>query len=324
MVQNDETRRILAAITTRLTAAGYTFTVTDKDTVRLELFLADGRPYAITHIAVAESFLAGAQTARDAMRGALGDYHYEELDADRETRLDITLLLVGEEAFIRSPDFAELLESLPLDGSSAKKHICSVDEVLTWLGNPFTPWRALASSKPEVHVVNERRHEWDAPVPENKANYRFERLRPGVLRDDIIPHDHPRLAEIQALTSHLVSRIQGTAITVNWADFDKWGLPCVGRGEGMPLFLAGSGEQLAFSLSLFLAKAYVSEQPGLYLHLPNVLYQFDSMRRFSALECLRDFLLATGASLYLESNQSNVLSVAKHKLRFVSGLTYTA
>lgn len=324
MVQNEVTRRILTDITTRLTEAGYSFAVTDKDTVRLELFLADGRPYAIYHIAIAESFLAGAQTEREAMRGAFGDYHYEELDIDRETKVDVYLLLVGEDSFIHSPEFAVLLELLPINGTSAKKHICCLPEVLTWIGNPFAPWPTPASPAQVAHVVNERRFEWGGPVPANESNCRFEQLRPGALREDVIPAEHPRLAEIQTLTSHLFQRMMGSGLRVGWSDFEKWGLPCVGRGDGMPLFFAGSGEQLAFSLALFLAKAYVSEQPGLYIHIPNVLYRFDSMRRFAFLDCLRDFLLATGASLYLESNQSNVLSITKHKLRLVPGLTYTA
>lgn len=317
-VNNETTRRIQAAIQAQLDAAGYSYDVTPKNTLRMVRSVGD-KPFAAVHIAVAESFIGDAVHDQDDACEPLWEYHFDELSEDVDKRLDTYLLLVGDDEYIHRSEFGYLLEALPLNADTAKKHICGLSEVMAWVANPFSPWATPASDAPVIYTVRERNPAYDDPAPRNDANLMFHPPQAGFKPD--IPVE--QMAEVQALTAHLLRRILGAAYRVEWPDSDGE-QPCVGRSGGeLPLWYVSNSERLVFALALFLAQAYVSRQAGLYVHIPNVLGQLDSLRRLTVLDCLRDFLMATGASLYFESNKSDVVTLAYRKMSKLPGSKVT-
>lgn len=317
MPHTDQTRVQLAQIQARLQASGLEVSLTDKETLRFERAIA-GKPYAVVHVMVAEAFLASAESAKDKECRPFWDYHYEELSEDStKNRCMAYLLVVGEDEFIYSREFAVLLEVLPLDPNIAKKYVCGMSELEDWVANPFVPWSTPASEEPVIHVVPEIAQPWEPPLPADVSNATFERKRypePAILFPD-----HPQRDAIHKLTALLFRRVMGASYQVTWVA-DGW--PRVGRqgASGVDLPWASSNEQLVFSLAAFLAHAYVEQTPGLHICLPPILGYLDSMRLLAVGDCLRDFHLATGASMRITVSGTSMQENLERRLRHLPSL----
>lgn len=309
----EKTRAFMAQVQATLAAKGIEVVDTANQTLRGEL-TAHGKAIAIVHILCAEAYFSECSSLTRRECRAFWNYLYEEVDADRTESKgkDVYLLVVGTDEFIYDPARLTLFAELQLDSNLVKKYAFGLSELAAWVGNPFEPWKHFAKGPATGHFVPETRREWKPPLPENTATLAF------------VPSECPELFRtlssrpdrevIQSLAGHLVRRIAGLDYCVGWEE----GWPQVGRfGQSklLPFAYLSSGEKLLVALCTFLAMAHASPtREKLGLGIPSVLTGLDSVRRFAVMECLRDFVLATGASVYLQASTDQVLRLAESKI----------
>jgi hypothetical protein len=125
------------------------------------------------------------------------------------------------------------------------------------------------------------------------------------------------------LAATLFRRIMGSDYRL--VDGDAW--PEVARGDNdwsLPNYMLGNGEQVALSFALFLALAYhrvqEGEGVGMCVGVRESLNALDLVRQVNALDLLRDFVAATGASLCFQTDKSDIRSLVERKFQHAQAM----
>lgn len=304
-MDHEHINKQMAAIKATLEGAGYAVTTLihdmetadppyEQETLRVEY--AMGKTKAIYHIVSAEAFLGDAKdysrSASRELRTYIGNCVTVEA-RDCQTYL----LVVGDDSYVSDLARQAMISMLELDDAMVRKYVCGVSEVLDWVKNPFETWQTPASERtPRLYVLPDVPDPWGLALPEVPVNLEF--TVPTAEELCSVLATHPRAEQIKAVTEQLLRRSLGTTHRLCWLENDY---PEILRsGHAVPLELYSRNEQRLFFVAFFLACAHADEQAGLFLGLKGIMEGWDLVRRFAVTDALRDFVLATGASMRLD------------------------
>lgn len=304
-MDHEHINKQMAAIKATLEGAGYAVTTLihdmetadppyEQETLRVEY--AMGKTKAVYHIVSAEAFLGDAKdysrSASRELRTYIGNFVAVE-DRDCQTYL----LVVGDDSYVSDLARQAMISMLELDDTMVRKYVCGVSEVLDWVKNPFETWQTPASERtPRLYVLPDVPDPWGLALPEVPVNLEF--TVPTAEELCRVLATHPRAEQIKAVTEQLLRRSLGTTHRLCWLENDY---PEILRsGHAVPLELYSRNEQRLFFVAFFLARAHADEQAGLFLGLKGIMEGWDLVRRFAVTDALRDFVLATGASMRLD------------------------
>lgn len=323
----EDTLDFLAEVRSQLAALGIETVLTEEQTLCGEL-TAHGAAYATLHVLIAEAYFEGVPTLKKA--SAYQDYLYESVSdpgpgaQKPAAQKPAYVLIVGRRAFIECPAFAVVLCELEACGAVAKKHVCAVDDLATWVVNPFEAWPVLDAPELTLFTDNPLCEDYSATSTDRYLDALSGRKRLTLPSGPEVCHftgalDIPAALEqlaglpdrerSQRLVNTLFRRVISTEMSLAW-DADRGPLLSrAGCGE-LPLPCWSNGERLVFALCAFLALVHAkAEGPcSLVIHAISGL---DALRRLAVLDCLRDFVHATGARLWVRcvSNKASMLNI---------------
>lgn len=321
-MDREHINKQMAAIKATLEGAGYAVTTLihdmetadppyEQETLRVEY--AMGKTKAVYHIVSAEAFLGDAKdysrSASRELRTYIGNFVAVE-DRDCQTYL----LVVGDDSYVSDLARQAMISMLELDDTMVRKYVCGVSEVLDWVKNPFETWQTPASERtPRLYVLPDVPDPWGLALPEVPVNLEF--TVPTAEELCRVLATHPRAEQIKAVTEQLLRRSLGTTHRLCWLENDY---PEILRsGHAVPLELYSRNEQRLFFVAFFLARAHADEQAGLFLGLKGIMEGWDLVRRFAMTDALRDFVLATGASMRLDVHNRSLRPFFDVRLKLV-------
>lgn len=303
-MDHEHINKQMAVIKATLEGAGYAVTSLihdmetadppyEQETLRVEY--AMGKTKAVYHLVSAEAFLGDAKDYQRRISHELRMY-IGNCVATEPRNCQAYLLVVGDDSYVSDPAREAVISALELDDSMVRKYVCGVSEVLDWVKNPFETWQTPASERtPRLYVLPDVPDPWGPALPEVPVNREF--TVPTAEELCSVLATHPRAEQIKAVTEQLLRRSMGTAHRLRWLENDY---PEILRsGRAMPLEFYSRNEQRLFFVAFFLARAHADEQAGLFLGLTGIMEGWDLVRRFAVTDALRDFVLATGASMRL-------------------------
>lgn len=208
-------------------------------------------------------------------------------------------------------DIARLLEQ---DIRAVRKFVCGASELAGLLANPFgRSYNGIRT--PEFDVQRADQHPLDPPVRDFEAivTHPFVRVR------DMHTHvakllAHPDAKRLTAVANQLLRRVMGPDFEFVPGCADVMLDRCGERSE-MPWFCLGTGEQHGLAFCAFLALACDDATPESWLGISDVLTYLDPSHYFQALDALRDFMMATGANVYLKTNKTDYRELATSKFK---------
>lgn len=310
-----------------LTRMGFSPFKMESGTVCAELTVF-GEVYALAHFASArEVFYTDEHVLRNQGRKDFRLYHelyrkfrtkqsiWADTDDKKYARVDKYLFVVDYDGVSDDDSLYGVLKmEVENDMYVMKKVLCNMDSLRGAVSSPFAPVAHRANDTPEVHCTRASIHPFD------KAPLDFDSTVTSVFK----PADYDALVAtlanrgnrkaIQAVTAALFQRIMGKDYSI--VAGDEW--PEVSRGpksdHGMPYFMLSRGEQVALPFCLYLALAHDAVTEGMCIGISESLNALDSLRQLNAYDCLRHFIIATGASVYIRTDKTDCLQMAERKL----------
>lgn len=290
----------LASLAALLTANGIAFTSTE-EALRCELSIV-GKPYATVYLVSAEDVFV-----TDPVTGKFSeslDVIQEQLlspEYSARTKNSLHLLVIGDAAFLAQPEVARAAVDVTHNLSYAKKEVLTHEQALEWLRRPFFQLKGTqrANTAPFLATVADLRQE-GLPTVTHLFNL-----------DETLYNSEESRHLVRDLAGQLYRRCMGSDHKVFWVD----GIPELGRSHeegGMEAIYCSSGERIAFAVSLFMARAMMDVTPGMCIGFHNSFDRMDTLRQVGAYDCLREFVAATGASIFIHS--------AKESLRQLAGM----
>jgi hypothetical protein len=201
--------------------------------------------------------------------------------------------------------------------SYARKVIVTLEQTVDLLTNPFALNRAVpeAGGRPtfdtgaELYDLAE-----DAPLVTHSFRHRDVNVTP-----DPVLLTSRAYADIRKRVDSTVLRVMGSDYRVFWFS-DSINIGRAAETRGVPLGFASSGEQKVFSFALWLAALADTATPATRLGVYGVVNGLGSLWMVGALDALRDFVVATGASIRLQAPQSDKRSFAERKFQPVANI----
>jgi hypothetical protein len=325
----------LTKIHQELKRIGIDATITQSGTVCAEL-KAFNETYALAHfVSAREIFYRDEYVDRYKERS---DYrlHQEllqklhckqrlwvELDAEKFSKLDKYIFVVDSDGVTSRDEYGVFRVEVENDLFRAKKVLCTLDALREVVSSPFNPVAHRANVEPAVYCT------LASTLPFNPPKADFNDTVTAVFR----PADYPAMCDaltkrgnskaIKALVGNLFQRVMGAEYRL--IDGTAW--PEVSQSIsklGLPYFLLSNGEQVALSFCLFLALAHDEVGEGLCIGIRESLNSLDTLRQLNAYDCLRFFVVATGSSVYLQSDNAQNLQLAERKLTLAKNLARRA
>lgn len=320
-----------------LTRMGFSPFKTESGTVCAELTVF-GEIYALAHFASArEIFYTDEHVLRNQERKDFRLYNelyrkfrtkqslWADIGDKKYDRMDKYLFVVDYDG-VSDDDllYGVLKMEVENDMYVMKKILCDMDSLRTAVSSPFAPVAHRANAVPAVHCTRASIHPYDKPPLD------FD----GTVTTVFSPADYDAMVRtlanrgnrkaIQAVTAALFQRIMGKDYSI--VAGDEW--PEVSRGvkseHGMPHFILSRGEQVALAFCLYLALAHDDVTEGMCIGISESLNALDTLRQLNAYDCLRHFIIATGASMYIRTDKSDCLQMAERKLVLAKTLAQRA
>lgn len=286
-----------------LTSNGIAFTPKD-EALRCELSAA-GKTYAIVYIIPASSVFADTEPG-STVGGSLEVIQERILGPEyfERTTSSLHLLVVGTADFLSKPDVARATVDVVHNLSYAKKEVLTAEDALEWLRRPFFQLEGAqrANAAPFLATVADLRQE-SLPAVTHLFN----------LEETLRDSEESRHM-VRELASKLYRRCMGSDHKVFWVD----GIPELGRSHeegGMEATYCSSGERIAFAFSLFMARAMLDVTPGMCIGFHNSFDRMDTLRQVGAYDCLREFVAATGANVFIHSAKESLRQLAGMRIR---------
>jgi hypothetical protein len=224
------------------------------------------------------------------------------------------LYVVDMDGWLAKAENRDIARMLEQDIRAVRKFVCGTSELAGLLANPFGR-RYTGSRTPEFDVQRADQHPLDPPVRDFDATvtHAFVRVR------DMHTHVakllvHPDAERLTAVANQLVRRVMGPDFKFVPGCPDVMLDRCGERSE-MPWFCLGSGEQHGLAFCAYLALAFDDVTPESWLGISDVLTYLDPSHYFQALDALRDFIMATGANVYLQTNKNDYRELATSKFK---------
>jgi hypothetical protein len=210
--------------------------------------------------------------------------------------------------------YAALAVQAELDERGVKKFVCDLESMADVLANPFVVKAERANRHPMAYFSRDTLHSFEEPPkPEytSTVTAQFEPHQLHKLVDELACH--PQAATMRKMVGTLFQHILGSDYQV--VDGDEWPeVSRTGMSDSLPLFYLSKGEQLVMAYCLFLTLQYKAMAPNQCLGIKNALTSLDTVRLSNALDCLSNFVIATGASVYIRADKQQYSEFAKRKL----------
>lgn len=301
----------LAGAQNQLESMGVNAVSSPEGHLRAELE-AFGTVYAVAYFICVNRLLAKGLSLQDRLK-VFNDIQRQCCCAEPRSgplAKDLYLVLLADEEVRQHPDFGDIQVRLEQDQHYAKKIVCSVEELGEWVGNPFSAVDIRANEKPLFTCLGKNSFQEEAvPSQVPTASLRTNQL-PKMLKD-LEQRGHK--PAIQKLATKLLRRVLGADYDVVWGA--ELALGRLGDKQEIPVPFCSSGEQTAVAFSLFLALHHDQVVTGMCLEFMNALNSLDTLRHLGALDCIRDFAIATGASIQYESVKTDLRDWASRKLQ---------
>ena len=313
----------LARIEEELARLGIPAVRTEQGTVRAEL-KCFGQNYLVAF------FVSGREvfyTDEHVQAGKLRSGHHplvaalhekQELWLEKEDRtyhpLERRIFIVDFEGFAARPENTHLVQTIELDLQVGQKVFCTLDSLREAVTSPFRPVAHRANEKPFAHHTRASRYDFDKPTPDYDA----------LVTKHYEPNAFPAMCEqwakrgnraaVLKVASKVFSRILGS--TYHLVDVDDCPeVARVGSSESLPAYGISRGEQAVLSYSLFLALQHDRVREGMCIGIKESLNGLDELRHMKALTCLAEFVMATGASVYYQTDKTEPLRLAEKYLK---------
>lgn len=234
------------------------------------------------------------------------------LKGDVKTYSDLAkrIFVVDLDNAAADPQYTAFAQQLELDMQVSLKVLCTLESLHEAIAAPFRPVAHRAFDEPFVHCTRASVCEFDKPIPDFKALvtrlYKLDDFRTMCKQ----LQERKNRAAVLATASRAFTRIMGASYSLVDTDGD---IEMV-RGAGsqpMPDFMVGRGELTAMSYCLFLALAHDRVNEGMCIGIKESLNTLDSLRHLKALTVLAEFVIATGASVYFQTDKSDYVHLAE-------------
>jgi hypothetical protein len=230
------------------------------------------------------------------------------------------LFIVGSEAFLQKEVSLNERARVETDSSIARKFVGTLPQALTWTQSLFDIKHVFdAQSRPTFDALQDVLYlKEDAPDVTDVFTHRDleEELDPVLLSSS-------SYAAIRARTESILLRIVGPEYRVFWYS-DGICLGFLRDAPGIPLAWASSGERKAFMFAHFLARLADSAGPHMRLGIYNALNGITVIWLLGALDVLREFSFATGASVRMTLPQNDRRALAERKFAHIATILKTA
>lgn len=276
-----------------LVSADELFTVSEPQTAR---FGRKGGPLT----AAADAFALKVAMYQDSCKGLAGPHAY--------------LYIVDMDGWLNKPENGEIARLLEQDVRAVRKFVCRSNDLAGLLANPFgRSYKGF--SVPEFEVQRADQHPLDPPVRNFAATvtHPFVRVRDTYSHVEKL-HQHPDAPRLLALATKLARRVMGADFEFEHGSEDVM-LDRCGERSGMPWFCLGSGEQHGLAFCAYLALAFEEATPESWLGISDALTYLDLSHYLQAIDVLRDFVMATGANVYVQTNKSDYRGLAESKFK---------
>ncbi|KWT98079.1 MULTISPECIES: hypothetical protein [unclassified Variovorax] len=299
--------------------------------LRAELYALDAF-YGIAYIVAAEEVFsfAGSQGEVEYARSQLWEHVCGKDHFEYSPKKNLYLFVVGPSELIDQPEYLVARAHIVNDDRNyAMKRVVTPAQAQLLLQNPFQPLvgAARAAERPELHLVREP-YEQLGTTPEQleasagltvgpildyrEAERRYDSpalvSRGDEFTDEVWDHVEVIFRRLMGLDYGLRRTVLGLCVTHR------------GNPHGAFMWQASRGERMAFAFAQFLAEAAKDVKPGLCLGVHDVLAAFDTLRQLVALDLLRDFAVATGASIQLRSAKQDFKRLAEAKFNLLKAL----
>lgn len=304
-------------ISAQLKTAGYEPVITTGGSVRFEVKVC-GEVWSVGHVMPASRCFtvkeewtpANTQRRQRSIFMDMQDACAYD-DWNSTPRPPLYVYLVGEASLIGKGEFAMLRWELERDTSIARKFICSFEDLSKTMRNPFNPVAYRANVAPKLYCFADR-EEKEQPNYDEMVTKPFNERDFSCMLETLAQRENaPRIRQ-QVVT--LFRRILGADYAL-YGEGDEW--PAVGRvgdTEGVPHSWASSGEQTTLALSLYLALLHDSVPENLCIGIRASLNRLDLLAQINALDCIAQFVLATGSSVYFKTDNQQNLRNAENRL----------
>jgi hypothetical protein len=289
--------------------------------LRAELH-ARGAFYGVAYFVAAEDVFSfvGSQWEVEYARSKLWEQVCGKDHFELSPRRNLYLYVVGASEVIDDPkNLVARAHIVNDDRNYALKRVVTPEQARVWLQSPFEVLEgpARATEDPQLYLVLEP-HERLGADPQDSA------LPAGLDVRHVLDYrhaedryDNPTIASqgTDAFWRHteaLFKRIMGLDYLLTRTEAGL-SIRHQYNPRGAPLWQASRGERMAFALAHFLADASQSVKPGVCLAIHDVIAAFDTIRQLVVLDLLRDFVIATGASVQLKAAKSDFKVLAKAK-----------
>lgn len=273
---------------------------------------AFGTVYAVAYFVCISRLLAEGRSIQERLN-VFSDLQRQCCSAEARSvpfAKDLYLVLLADEEAKQHPDFGDIQTRLEQDQHYAKKIICSVEELDEWVGNPFRPVDIRANEQPLFTCLGKNSFQEEEVPRQTPTDSLRNNQVPRMLKD---LEKRGNKLEVQKLTTKLLRRVLGAGYDVVWGA--ELALGRIGDKREIPVQFCSSGEQTAVAFSLFLALHHDQGMPGMCLEFMNALNSLDTLRHLGALDCIRDFAIATGASIQYESVKTDLRDWATRKIQ---------
>lgn len=197
------------------------------------------------------------------------------------------------------PEFEAFRHQVEQEARAGVKVFDDPAALLESVINPFAAWANRAEDTPKLWVRTNTPQPWGAPPPEAAPTGDF---RPRPLAEILKEVESYETAEdIKECVSGLVRRILGNTSRLVWRD----GLPGLQRDGARyvaPATSMSASEGVILAFCLFLSLEHARRHPKAWLAIRGALDALDTLKYFRAVSCLRDFVIATGASVLIETD----------------------
>lgn len=274
-----------------LVSADELFTVDEKQNARF------GRRAGMV-VGAADAFSLKVAMYQDSCKGLRGPGAY--------------LYVVDMDGWLNKQENRDIARLLEQDVRAVRKFVCGSDELAGLLVNPFGH-SYKGFSVPQFEVQRANQHPLDPPVRSfaETVTHPFTRVRDTYSYVEKL-HKHKDAPRLLALATKLARRVMGADFEFVHGCEDVMLDRCGERSE-MPWFMLGSGEQHGLAFCAYMTLAFDDVTPDSWLGITDVLTYLDLSHYLLAIDVVRDFIMATGANVYVQTNNGDYRALATSK-----------
>jgi hypothetical protein len=228
-----------------------------------------------------------------------------------------SIFLVGYDEDIWRCSNSKLVRVFERDLTLSKKIFIGVSELRSRIGNPFLITKS-AHVRAAAFLVPQSHFGWN-DVPSNTASSQFDADDLETIIGSALP------TFICDLTTLLYRRMMGSDRNLFWdADGPKFSYMNLGDEPAIPFQYISNGERIAFLFALYLSLENSHTPSASCLGISSALSALDPLSHIMAMDCLRDFVFATGACVYYATDNATYRRAAEGRLKPAMNIEWSA